>query len=110
MKGENSQMKVSRKLSADDFNNYFITVCDQRKVIPVTGKCVYDQGYQPQTLFFYRVIEIEIVNLIATLKNKSSVRSDGISSKILKKAAPIISSYLKTAINKCIQNAFCQKV
>ena len=102
MKGENSQVKISSKLSADDFNNYFITACDQQKVIQVTGKCIYDQGYQPQTLFFYRVTKIEIANLIATLKNKNSVGSDGISSKILKTAAPIISSYLKTAFNKCI--------
>ena len=72
------------------------------KVIQVTGKCIYDQGYQPQTLFFYRVTEIEIANLIATLKNKNSIGSDGISSKILKTATPIISSYLKTAFNKCI--------
>ena len=77
-------MKISSKLSADDFNNYFITACDQQKVIPVTGKSVYDQGYQPQTLFFYRVTEIEIANLIATLKNKNSSGSDGIRSKILK--------------------------
>ena len=69
MKGENSQVKISSKLSADDFNNYFITACDQQKVIQVTGKCIYDQGYQPQTLFFYRVTEIEIANLIATLNN-----------------------------------------
>ena len=102
MKGENSQVKISSKLSADDFNNYFITACDQQKVIQVTGKCVYDQGYQLQTLFFYRVTEIEKANLIATLKNKNSVGSDGISSKILKTAAPIKSSYLKTAFNECI--------
>ena len=44
MKGENNQVKISSKLSADDFNNYFITDCDQQKVIAVTGKCVYDQG------------------------------------------------------------------
>ena len=63
---------------------------------------MYDQGYQPQTLFFNRVTEIEITNLIATLKINNSVGSDGISSKILKKAAPIITSYLETAFNKCI--------
>ena len=99
-KGENSQMKISSKPSADDFNNYFITACDQRKVTPVTSKCVYDQGYQPQTLFFYRVTEIEIANLIATLKNKNCVGSDGYSLKILKKTAPIINSYLKTPFKK----------
>ena len=109
MKGEKSQVKISSKLSADDFNNYFITACDQQKVIPVTGKCVYDQGYQAQTLFFYRVTEIEIANLIATLKNNNSVGSDGISSKILKKVAPIISSYLKTAFNKCIAECVFQR-
>ena len=95
-------MKFSNRLSADEFNNYFITDCDQQKVTPVTRKCVYDQGYQPQTLFFHRVTEIEIANLIATLKNKNSVGSDSFSSKKLKKAAPIISSYLKTAFSKCI--------
>ena len=36
MKGVNSQVKISSKLSADNFNNYFITACDQQKVIPVT--------------------------------------------------------------------------
>ena len=51
-KRENSQDKFSSKLSADDFNNYFITACDQQKITPDTRKCVYDQGYQMQTLFF----------------------------------------------------------
>ena len=83
-------------------NNYFITACDQQKITPVTSKCVYDKGYQPQTLFFCRVTENEIPNLIATLKTQNSVGSDDISSKILKKPAPIISKYLKTAYSKCI--------
>ena len=32
MKGENIQVKISSKLFADDFNNYFITACNQQKV------------------------------------------------------------------------------
>ena len=99
MKVENSPVKISSKLSADDFKNFFITACDQQKVTPVTSKCVHDQGHRPLTLLFYRVTEIEIAILIATSKNKTSVGSDGISSEILQKAAPILSSYLKTAFN-----------
>ena len=85
MKGENSQVKISSDFSAEDFNNYFITACDQQNVYPVTCKCVHDRGYQMQTLFFYRVAEIESANLIATLKNKISEESDGFSSKIFKR-------------------------
>ena len=41
LKGNNSQVKIPSKLSADNFNNYFITACDQPNVTEVTSKCLY---------------------------------------------------------------------
>ena len=96
----NSLRDFSSELSADGFNNYIITTCDHQKITPDASKCVDDQGYQLLASFFYRVTEIEIANLIATLKNKNSIGSDGISSKGLKKDALFKGSYLKTAVNK----------
>ena len=58
MNGENSQVKISSELSADDFNKYLITACDQQNITPVTTKCVYYQEYQPRTVFFYELLKL----------------------------------------------------
>ena len=47
---ENSQVKFSSELSGDDFNNYFITACDQQKITPVSSKYVKEYEYQSETL------------------------------------------------------------
>ena len=69
----NSMKEVNRVKfvvnSVDDFNNYFITTCNQPKITPAISKGVYDHWYQQQTVFFNQVTEIEIANIITTLKN-----------------------------------------
>ena len=86
-------MKIPRKFSADNFSNYLFTVCDLQKITQVTSNCVHDQGYQPQTIFFFRVTKTEIDYLIATLKNKNFVGSDDLRKPDF---------YLKMAFNRCI--------
>ena len=60
------------------------------------------QADQQQSMYFFPVTEDEILKIIAKLKNKKSVGMDGINVRVLKKAAHIVSPYLKTAFNKCV--------
>ena len=102
MKGtDRSEVKVSSELSVDDFNNYFITACDTQ-THDLAHQWKSQQVDQPQSMFFASVTDDEILKIIARLKNKQSVGIDGIDVRILKKAAKIVSPYIKKAINKCI--------
>ena len=101
MKGADNQVKKCSDLSVDDFNNYFITACDAQNN-KLAHKWKSQQADQQQSMYFFPVTEDEILKIIAKLKNKKSVGMDGINVRVLKKAAHIVSPYLKTAFNKCV--------
>ena len=55
-------------------------------------------------MFLRPVFDDETLKIIATLKNKKSVRKDGMDVRVFKKGAQINSPHLKTAFNKCISD------
>ena len=101
MKGTDTQVKNFGGLSVEDFNKYFVTACDKQNNTSAP-KWKSQQVDQPQSMFLRPVNDDEILKIIATLKNKKSVGKDGVDVRVLKKAAQIVSPYLKTAFNKCI--------
>ena len=101
MKGTDTQVKNCGELSVEDFNKYFVSVCDKQNSTSAP-KVNSQQVDQPQSMFLRTVTDDEILKIIATLKNKKSVGNDGVDVRVLKKAAHIVSPYLKTAFNKCI--------
>ena len=101
MKGTDTQVKNFGGLSVEDFNKYFVTACDKQNNTSAP-KWKSQQVDQPQSMFLRPVNDDEILKIIATLKNKKSVGKDSVDVRVLKKAAQIVSPYLKTAFNKCI--------
>ena len=99
MKG--TEVKNCEELSVEDFNKFFVTVCD-KQISTSAPKGKNQQVEQPQSMFLRPVFDDEILKIIVTLKNKKSVGKDGVDVRALKKAAQIVSPYLKTAFNKCI--------
>ena len=101
-RGGETQVKKSSELTVDHFNDYFITACDPENNTPVTNNWTSQRGYQSQSMYFFPVTNDEIYNFIVKLKNKKSVGFDGVNVRILKMTTHIVTSYLKTAFNKCI--------
>ena len=103
-------MKNRGELSVEDFNKYFVTVCDKQNSTSAP-KVKSQQVDQLQSLFLRPVSDDEILKIIATLKNKKSAGKDGVDVRVLKKAEQIVSPYLKTAFNKCIsEGVFPQRM
>ena len=112
MKGSDTQVKNCGELSVEDFNEYFVTACDKQNNTPA-AKWKSQQVDQPQSMFLRPVTDDEVLKVIASLKNKKSVGEDGIDVRVLKKAAQVVSPYLKTAFNKCISEGVfpqCMKI
>ena len=88
---------------SEEFNNYFSTI-GQKLSDNVTGPDFqqYLRGNHPNSMFVNPVTEVEILNSIAAIKPKTSQGHDGISSKILKKIADLISQPLSHVFNKSL--------
>ena len=88
-------MNINSELSADDFNNYFITACDTQTTNSA-HQWKSHQVEQPQSMFLAPVTDDEILKTIARkMQNKKSVGIDDMDVRILKKAAKIVSPYIK---------------
>ena len=101
MKRTDTQVKNCGELYVEDCNKNFVTACDKQNRTSAP-KWKSQQVEQPQSMFLRPVTDDEILKIIATLKNKKSVGKDGVDVRVLKKAAQIVSPYLKAAFNKRI--------
>ena len=101
MKGTTKQVAKCGDLSAEDFNNYFITAVDTSDT-SLSHHWENQPIDQPQSIFLRPVTDDEVLKHISTLKNKKSVGTDCIEAAVLKKASQIVGPYLKIAFNKCM--------
>ena len=59
-----------------------------------------------KTFFLFPVNTIEIFNIISSLENKSTAGHDGISNKLLKLVASVVSYHVAKLINRSIREGF----
>lgn len=103
LKDDNNTLITDPIKIANTFNDHFI---DQITTPPMDLHMTYNLKFnsQPSSLFISPTISYDIIKIIKSLKNKTSVGYDNISTNVIKYVNEIISPHLSHIINLCIVN------
>ena len=91
----------------EEFNHFFINV--GKKVSNTNFQNVESEPGLPchdKTFFLFPVDTKEIINIISSLANKSTAGHDGITNKLLKLVASVVSYHVAKLINGSIEEGF----
>lgn len=90
----------------EHFNNYFVTMVEEivKNFKSVDGSSCLSTHNVPQSMYVYPTDEMEVTNVIQSLKNKYSSGEDNISNNLLKNISPVIAKPLTHLINYSLSN------
>lgn len=121
-KNYNSSVKIPTNLTADSFNNHFISIAESLISQKNIGQHKYtcssvltsfcEEKNADKTPFMIPLMTVfDVERLFMKMKNKKSTGPDGISAQILKLSLPYIVSSVTYIYNLCIsQNIFPSKL
>ena len=84
MKGVVSDTKINGELTANAFNNYFLSACEPR-VSPISDECFASENNQQTQSMYFSCVTEEL--------NKKSIGFDGFDVKILNDSAEIVCKF-----------------
>ena len=99
--------KSVKDIDVEEFNHFFINV--GKKVSNTNFHNVDSEPGLPchdKTFFLFPVNTIEIFNILSSLENKSTAGHRGISNKLLRFVASVVSYHVAKLINRSIQEGF----